>query len=150
MTTTTPSPTTRYEIRPPFLFRWEESQQAHVLLYPEVGHSVADWLHRQYGMPCVRTTPMGWRATNQFVSEVCALAGVPVPDRSASRARWWSESVDAHYLTGKRVFGVTGWKNAGKTTLATRLIAELTRRGWRVCRNRTCSSDERRSRGRWR
>ncbi|WP_313304334.1 pyrroloquinoline quinone biosynthesis peptide chaperone PqqD [Stutzerimonas balearica] len=35
MTTTTPSPTTRYEIRPPFLFRWEESQQAHVLLYPE-------------------------------------------------------------------------------------------------------------------
>jgi pyrroloquinoline quinone biosynthesis protein D len=25
----------RYEIRPPFLFRWEQSQQAHVLLYPE-------------------------------------------------------------------------------------------------------------------
>jgi len=24
-----------YEIRPPFLFRWEDSQQAHVLLYPE-------------------------------------------------------------------------------------------------------------------
>jgi len=24
-----------YEIRPPFMFRWEESQQAHVLLYPE-------------------------------------------------------------------------------------------------------------------
>ena len=35
-------------------------------------------------------------------------------------------------MTGKRVFGVTGWKNAGKTTLATRLIVELTRRGWRV------------------
>lgn len=35
-------------------------------------------------------------------------------------------------MTGQRVFGVTGWKNAGKTTLATRLIAELTRRGWRV------------------
>ena len=27
------------------------------------------------------------------------------------------------------VFGVTGWKNSGKTTLATRLIGELTRRG---------------------
>ena len=27
------------------------------------------------------------------------------------------------------VFGVTGWKNSGKTTLATRLIEELTRRG---------------------
>jgi pyrroloquinoline quinone biosynthesis protein D len=36
MTTTTMiSPACRYEIRPPFLFRWEDSQQAHVLLYPE-------------------------------------------------------------------------------------------------------------------
>ncbi len=25
----------RFEIRPPFMFRWEDSQQAHVLLYPE-------------------------------------------------------------------------------------------------------------------
>jgi molybdopterin-guanine dinucleotide biosynthesis protein B len=30
------------------------------------------------------------------------------------------------------VFGVTGWKNSGKTTLVTRLIAEFTRRGLRV------------------
>lgn len=30
------------------------------------------------------------------------------------------------------VFGVTGWKNAGKTTLTERLVAELTRRGRRV------------------
>jgi molybdopterin-guanine dinucleotide biosynthesis protein B len=30
------------------------------------------------------------------------------------------------------VFGVTGWKNAGKTTLAERLVAEFVRRGWRV------------------
>jgi pyrroloquinoline quinone biosynthesis protein D len=36
MTTTTKIlPTSCYEIRPPFLFRWEDSQQAHVLLYPE-------------------------------------------------------------------------------------------------------------------
>ena len=34
-TTTNISPASCYEIRPPFLFRWEESQQAHVLLYPE-------------------------------------------------------------------------------------------------------------------
>ena len=27
------------------------------------------------------------------------------------------------------VFGVTGWKNSGKTTLVTRLVAEFTRRG---------------------
>lgn len=32
----------------------------------------------------------------------------------------------------KRVFGITGWKNSGKTTLTVRLVEELTRRGWRV------------------
>ena len=30
------------------------------------------------------------------------------------------------------VIGIAGWKNSGKTTLAVGLIAELTRRGWRV------------------
>ncbi len=30
------------------------------------------------------------------------------------------------------VFGVTGWKNAGKTTLTERLVAEFVHRGWRV------------------
>jgi molybdopterin-guanine dinucleotide biosynthesis adapter protein len=30
------------------------------------------------------------------------------------------------------VFGVTGWKNAGKTTLTERLIAEFVGRGWKV------------------
>lgn len=32
----------------------------------------------------------------------------------------------------QRVFGVTGWKNSGKTTLLTRLVSEFTRRGLRV------------------
>ena len=32
----------------------------------------------------------------------------------------------------QRVFGITGWKNSGKTTLTERLVAELTRRGYRV------------------
>jgi molybdopterin-guanine dinucleotide biosynthesis protein B len=31
-----------------------------------------------------------------------------------------------------RVFGVTGWKNSGKTTLVEALVRELTVRGWRV------------------
>jgi molybdopterin-guanine dinucleotide biosynthesis protein B len=30
------------------------------------------------------------------------------------------------------IFGITGWKNSGKTTLVTRLVAEFTRRGYRV------------------
>jgi len=31
-----------------------------------------------------------------------------------------------------RVFGITGWKNSGKTTLTEKLVSELSRRGWRV------------------
>ena len=34
-------------------------------------------------------------------------------------------------MTGK-VFGITGWKNSGKTTLTERLVAEFTRRGYRI------------------
>lgn len=32
----------------------------------------------------------------------------------------------------QRVFGITGWKNSGKTTLTERLVAELSRRGWKI------------------
>jgi molybdopterin-guanine dinucleotide biosynthesis adapter protein len=32
----------------------------------------------------------------------------------------------------RRVFGITGWKNSGKTTLTEKLVAEFVRRGWRV------------------
>ncbi|MBS0517165.1 MAG: molybdopterin-guanine dinucleotide biosynthesis protein B [Proteobacteria bacterium] len=35
-------------------------------------------------------------------------------------------------MRGQPVFGVTGWKNAGKTTLVERLVAEFVRRGWTV------------------
>ena len=35
-------------------------------------------------------------------------------------------------MSGQAIFGVTGWKNAGKTTLVERLVAELVRRGWRI------------------
>ncbi|MBE1207022.1 molybdopterin-guanine dinucleotide biosynthesis protein B [Aminobacter carboxidus] len=31
-----------------------------------------------------------------------------------------------------RVFGITGWKNSGKTTLTERLVTELVGRGWKV------------------
>lgn len=31
-----------------------------------------------------------------------------------------------------RVFGITGWKNSGKTTLTVRLVEELTNRGYKV------------------
>ncbi len=35
-------------------------------------------------------------------------------------------------MSRQQIFGITGWKNAGKTTLVERLVAEFVRRGWRV------------------
>ncbi|MTH97539.1 molybdopterin-guanine dinucleotide biosynthesis protein B [Roseibium sp. RKSG952] len=35
-------------------------------------------------------------------------------------------------MSQNRVFGITGWKNSGKTQLVTRLVAEFTRRGYKV------------------
>ena len=35
-------------------------------------------------------------------------------------------------MTANRVFGITGWKNSGKTTLTEKLVTELVARGWTV------------------
>lgn len=35
-------------------------------------------------------------------------------------------------MTGPRVFGISGWKNSGKTGLAVRLVEEFTRRGYKI------------------
>ena len=35
-------------------------------------------------------------------------------------------------MTGKKIFGIAGWKNSGKTGLAVRLVAEFTRRGYSI------------------
>ncbi len=77
-----------------------------VLLYPETGGQVASWLERQFGMKYTRTVPIGVTASNEFVAEVCALAGIDAKEEffNRSRAAWYSRSVDSTYLTGKRVF----------------------------------------------
>lgn len=78
-----------------------------VVLYPEVAQQAAGWLQRQFGQKHTRIVPIGTGATREFVAEVAALAGLPadtrIPD-DASRAPWYSRSVDSTYLTGKRVF----------------------------------------------
>nr|MBP9119197.1 ferredoxin:protochlorophyllide reductase (ATP-dependent) subunit B [Methyloversatilis sp.] len=54
-----------------------------------------------------RTVPIGVRATQAFIREVAALAGVdpqPALDDPRSRSGWYARSVDSTYLTGKRVF----------------------------------------------
>ena len=35
-------------------------------------------------------------------------------------------------MTQQKVFGISGWKNSGKTGLAVRIVTELTERGYRV------------------
>jgi light-independent protochlorophyllide reductase subunit B len=88
-----------------------------VELYPEVAHTAAAWLERTFGMPRVRTVPMGVGATREFIAEVARLADVDAApllereasgaarrDASRSRLPWYSRSVDSTYLTGKRVF----------------------------------------------
>jgi len=88
-----------------------------IVLYPEVAETTARWLQKTFGMAYVKTVPIGVGATRDFLREVGTIAGVdvePILSRekigdaqvSASRSLlpWYSRSVDATYLTGKRVF----------------------------------------------
>ncbi|UXH78563.1 ferredoxin:protochlorophyllide reductase (ATP-dependent) subunit B [Roseateles amylovorans] len=78
-----------------------------VVLYPEVAQTAAAWLSRSFSQPATRTVPIGVRATREFIAEVATLAGIDPDLASAqahSRSTWYAESVDANYLTGKRVF----------------------------------------------
>ena len=78
-----------------------------IVLYPETGDLAADYLKREFGQPAIRTVPIGVGATQDFIREVAALAGVdpePMLKEGLSRLSWWSRSIDSNYLTGKRVF----------------------------------------------
>ena len=75
-----------------------------VVLYPEIAGQAASWLQRNFGQPFTRTVPIGVGATREFITEVAALAGVVPALGEESRLPWFSRSVDANYLTGKRVF----------------------------------------------
>jgi len=78
-----------------------------VCLYPEVAEAACAWLERAFGQPCVKTVPIGVGATRDFLSEVARVVGVdaaPALDWPSSRLPWYAHSVDATYLTGKRVF----------------------------------------------
>jgi light-independent protochlorophyllide reductase subunit B len=77
-----------------------------VVLYPEIGLTAAQWLQRQFDQPYTKTVPLGSHATRDFIAEVCALTGLPVPgqDPEHAHAPWYAKSVDSTYLTGKRVY----------------------------------------------
>lgn len=78
-----------------------------IVMYPETGEAAARWLEKNFHQPCVRTVPIGYGATRDFIAEVARIAGVdPAPALAAdpSRQPWYARSVDSTYLTGKRVF----------------------------------------------
>jgi light-independent protochlorophyllide reductase subunit B len=88
-----------------------------VVLYPEVADTTARWLQKTFGMPTVKTVPIGVLATREFVEEIGRVTGLDVQpllareragaaqvDASRSMLPWYSRSVDSTYLTGKRVF----------------------------------------------
>jgi len=90
---------------------------ANVCLYPEIALSTCSWLQRSFDMPVISTVPIGVGATRDFIAEVgrvlqidvSAVLGGETPGdaslgSSQSRMPWYSRSVDATYLTGKRVF----------------------------------------------
>lgn len=88
-----------------------------VVLYPEIALTAANWLKKTFGQPMVTVVPIGVGATRDFIRAVGEAAhvdvshalaaereGVPEAHASASRLPWYSRSVDATYLTGKRVY----------------------------------------------
>ncbi len=78
-----------------------------VVLYPEIAGIAARWLQRAHGQPSTTVVPIGAGATRDFIVEVAALADVdpaPALQTHVPRARWYAQSVDSTYLTGKRVF----------------------------------------------
>jgi len=89
---------------------------ANVCLYPEVATTVCSWLERSFGMPTVKTVPIGIAATEAFLAELEQILGLEPEGATgavsaaaglgerASRLPWYSRSVDSTYLTGKRVF----------------------------------------------
>jgi light-independent protochlorophyllide reductase subunit B len=92
--------------RPRDLIRLPEAD-FNVCLYPEIAESTCEWLGRMFGQPWVRTVPIGVGATRDFLAEVGRVTGLdlsPMTERPVSRLPWFSHSVDATYLTGKRVF----------------------------------------------
>ena len=90
---------------------------ANVCLYPEIALTTCSWLQRTFDMPTISTVPIGVGATRDFIAEVGRVLAIDVSavmdgetpgaaslGSSQSRMPWYSRSVDATYLTGKRVF----------------------------------------------
>ena len=95
-----------YDATPEDLSRLTDAD-FNVVMYPEVAGIAASWLERTHRMPRTTVVPIGRGATIEFIRQVAQLAQVDAEPLLASmdwHSRWYSASVDATYLTGKRVF----------------------------------------------
>ena len=95
-----------YDATPADLRRLTEAD-FNVVLYPEVAGLAAAWLERTHRMPRTTVVPIGRGATVEFIEQVARLAGLDAQPLLRSlewRSEWYARSVDATYLTGKRVF----------------------------------------------
>ncbi|KPF87283.1 light-independent protochlorophyllide reductase subunit B [alpha proteobacterium AAP38] len=100
-----------------------------IVLYPEIADVTARWLKTAHDMPFISTIPIGVQATQSFVDEVRAMAGLPAREgRTRDRLTWYSRSIDSNYLTNKRVF-IFG--DATHAIAAARIASEEL--GFRVC-----------------
>jgi len=74
-----------------------------VVLYPEIAGEAARHLEKAHGQAAVRTVPIGHGATLDFISEVCAVTGLPLPAgeglRFGERSDPQTERVRDHGLT---------------------------------------------------
>lgn len=105
-----------------------------IVLYPEIADVTARWLKKTHGMPFVSTVPIGIGATQDFLAEVRAMAGLAQRDADEAqtsgrdRLTWYARSVDSNYLTNKRVF-IFG--DATHAIAAARIASQEL--GFRVC-----------------
>ncbi|MDX5350958.1 MAG: ferredoxin:protochlorophyllide reductase (ATP-dependent) subunit B [Paracoccaceae bacterium] len=75
-----------------------------VLMYPETADAAARHLERAFDQPFTKCVPIGTGATRDFLAEVAAITGLPLPAETGLHQPWYAASVDSTYLTGKRVF----------------------------------------------
>jgi light-independent protochlorophyllide reductase subunit B len=81
---------------------WLNVGTAHELAQPTL-----DFLQQRFGTPYARELPYGEAGTTRFLREICGHLEIP-RDRINEAARasnllWYSRTVDAHALSGKRI-----------------------------------------------
>jgi light-independent protochlorophyllide reductase subunit B len=77
----------------------------------ELAEPTLRYLNERFGTPYARELPFGEAGTTRFLREICSIVEIPATRITAAakdaKLLWYSRTVDAHALSGKRV-GVFG------------------------------------------